>query len=317
MWVTIKNEMEFMMKKVLLASFGILAAASSAMGEQVTASKRSPIMTPIENVYGTIEVRQTSKSEKAADGTRSNRVSSYRLVPRLGTKAFNDRLNLYANFPVQNVVKTSNVVKVRSDYAAIFAAVAADNYSITPYVNGLLPNNDDRFDAMLAVTFDLAASVETGIGALGFHGAIEPEMATGTQSKAVDAQRMSNGQLSLAEDGSANTKKVSAQEPTPTMEYVAGVSFTPSSAPKFSLTADVYVDREYAAAYVVREDDTGASRQEKTGYNITNKSLTDIILAYKADKLTTIQSLSRIRQDGVIATAPRIEQRLSLIHKMF
>jgi hypothetical protein len=309
--------MEFMMKNVLLTSIGILAAASSAMGGEVTATKRSPIMTPIENAYGTIEVRQISKSDKAADGTRSNRVSSYRLVPRLGTTVFNDRLNLYAQFPVENVVKTSTITKTKSDYAAIFSAVQAEHYSITPFVKGLLPSDQNRFDAVLAVTFDLASSVDTGIGALSFHGALEPEMATGTKSKDdVDAKVISNGQYSLAEDGAPATQKVTPQEPTPTMEYAAGASFTPSIAPKLSLTVDLYVDREFAAAYVVREDDEG-SRQEKTGYKITNTSLTDIVLAYKADSLTTIQSLSRIRQDGVMATAPRIEQRLSLIHKMF
>ncbi len=305
------------MKKVLLAGFGIVAAASSAMGEQVTATKRSPIMTPIENVYGRVEVRQTSLSDRTADhSSRSNRVASYSLVPRLGTKAFNNRLNLYVESPLKSVIHTSTFAQTQPAYVGTFAALEAEHFSITPYVQGGLPHKEARLSSLLAVNFDASSSIETGMGALSFHGGIEPELSTGTKVTKVKANVMSNGALALAEDGSVQTKEVAPQEPTPIMEYSAGVSFTPSIAPKFSLGVNTYVDREFAPVYVVMEDEAG-SRQEKTGYAITDASLSDIVLAYKADSLTTIQSLTRIRQNGVLASVPSIEQRLSLIVKLF
>jgi alkyl hydroperoxide reductase subunit F len=62
---------------------------------------------------------------------------------------------------------------------------------------------------------------------------------------------------------------------------------------------------------------------EKTGYAISDVTTTDFVVAYKADDLTTIQSLTRVRHDGFYAESkpygalPQIEQRLSLIQKLF
>jgi hypothetical protein len=74
----------------------------------------------------------------------------------------------------------------------------------------------------------------------------------------------------------------------------------------------------------MRADETG-EHVEKTGYSIGERTLTDVVVTYKADSLTSIQSLTRLRHDGFYAAnkshdparMPQIEQRLSLIHKLF
>jgi hypothetical protein len=304
------------MKKVLLAGFGLIAVAGSAMGEGVTATKKSPVMTPIENLYGRLEVRQTSKSDVDRTNKRQNRVSAYTLVPRIGTKAYSNRLDAYVEPRLVSSAQSSTFEQGKSFYQATFAALEGDHFTITPYVNGYLPYKNERLSSTLNLNFDAASSVDTGFGLLTFHAAIEPELATGTKVTKVDANVTSNGALSLDDTGAPKTKSVAPQEPTSTLEYVAGFAFVPSMAPKFSIGADTYVDREFAPVYEVREDAAG-SHQEKTGYSISDKTTTDIVVVYKADSLTSIQSLTRVRQDGVLAKVPAIEQRLSLIQKLF
>ncbi len=64
---------------------GTAICAVSAQAAEVTVTKKAAIMTPIENMYGRVEVRQTSMRWMNADGKVDNDVTSYRLIPRLGT----------------------------------------------------------------------------------------------------------------------------------------------------------------------------------------------------------------------------------------
>jgi hypothetical protein len=312
------------MKKLLVLGFGIMGAAAAANGEEVSATKKAAIMTPIENLYGRIEARQTSMQWESATEGKKRGVTSYKLVPRIGTKAFNNRLDVYVETPIANEARTSNYKQSVSNYQTTFAAYAGNVFSVTPYAQGYLPHNGSDFSSDLAVNTDAAKTFDLTIGKLSIHGGLEPQVSTGTEPTQGEAIVRKNGALSLKDDGSPEKQSIAQREPTTTLEYIAGFSFTPSFAPKLSLATDAYFDRSYIPTYELRSDETG-EHVEKTGYAINDKTLTDVVLTYKADALTSIQSLTRLRHDGFYAAnkphesprMPQIEQRLSLIHNLF
>ena len=312
------------MKKVLLTGLAVLSAPAAVMAEDVSATKKAAIMTPIENFYGRIEARQTSMQWQNADGEIERGVASYRLVPRLGTKAFKDRLDAWVETPIVSQARSSNYEQKVSNYQATFAAYSNGPFSVTPYAQGYLPHNGSDFTSDLAINTDVSREFAIIGGKLTLHGGIEPQVSTGTEATSSDAKIVRNGAYSLDEDGKAQTTSVAQREPTTTLEYIAGVAYAPSFAPKLSIVADAYFDRISTPQYEMRSDDTG-DHLEKTGYETSYKTLTDIVVAYKADKETTVQSLTRIRHNGFYEDAanyaatrlPQVEQRVSLIYKLF
>ena len=312
------------MKKVIVAS--LMLAAGSAKGEEVQATKRAPLMTPVENLYGHVEARQTSLRWENEGGEKQTGVASYKLIPRIGTKAYSKRLDLWVESPIVSQARTSNYQQGRSNYQVTFAAYQGDILSVTPYSAGYLPYQGARLESDFAVTVDASKSLNLSGGKFTLHGGIEPQVSTGTQAAKSDAPVVSREGTALTEDGKAKSRNVENQEPTTTLEYIAGVAFVPSFAPKVSFSADAFFDRKYKPTYEVKSDETG-DHTEKTGYVVKDTTLTDIVVAYKADDLTTIQSLTRILNDGLYARGKnydaedgrvqQVEQRLSLIHKLF
>jgi len=309
-----------------LAVGSSIVCSGLGLGAEVTATnKKAAIMTPIENMYGRVEVRQTSMRWKNAAGKIENGVTSYRLVPRLGTKAFNDRLDVYVEVPVTNEARTSNYTQSPSVYQATFAALAGDLFSITPYVQGYLPHNGSDFTSDAAVNFTAASSKESVLGTLDFRVGLEPHVASGTEPTRSDVGIRRNGSLSLDQEGKPETRNINNREPTTMVEYLVGVTFTPKATPKLSLSVDTFIDREFAPVYEVK-DNNGSESVEKTGYKIGDATTTDFVLTYAADSLTSVQSLTRVRNDGWYAAGvsssegsrlPQVEQRLSLVHKLF
>jgi hypothetical protein len=308
------------MKKVIVV--GLMAAAGSAMGQEVQSTKRAAILTPIENLYGSVEARQTSMRWEDQDGEIQTGVSNYKLIPRLGTKAFKDRLNFFVESRIVSQARTSNYQQAQSYYETTFAAYSGDVLSVTPYSYGYFAFKDKPMTNLLAVNVDASKSLDLVGGKLTIHGGMEPEVSTSTKADTTDAPVVSRDGTALVEDGKPKTKSIDNREPTTTLEYIAGIKFVPSIAPKLSLSADGYFDRSYVPTYEIKSDETG-DRVEKTGYAIADVTTTDFLVAYKADALTTVQSLTRVRHDGFYAerkpygALPYIEQRLSLIHKLF
>ncbi len=310
-------------KSILLV--GTAVGAVSAQAAEVTATKKAAIMTPIENMYGRVEVRQTSMRWLNADGKVDNDVTSYRLVPRLGTTAFNDRLDVYVEIPVTSETRSSMYSQSPTVYQATFAALSGNVFSITPYVQGYLPYDGSDFSSDAAVNFTAATTYDSVLGALDLRAGIEPHVSSGTEPTTSDVRIRRNGALALGQDGSPETRTVDHKEPTTMMEYLLGFTFTPHVAKKLSLSVDTFIDREYAPVYEIRESD-GAQALEKTGYKVGDATTTDVVLNYAADSLTSVQSLTRLRNDGWYAAGvrsadgsrmPQIEQRISLIHKLF
>ena len=282
-------------------------------------------MTPIENMYGRVEIRQTSMRWKNENGKTDNGVTSYRLVPRLGTTAFNDRLDVYVEVPITNEARTSMYSQSASNYQATFAALSGEVFSITPYVQGYLPYNGSDFSSDAAVNFTAATSLETVFATVDLRAGVEPHVASGTEPTRSEVGIRRNGALSLDQEGKPEMRSLDNREPTTMVEYLAGFTITPKAAPKLSLSVDTFIDREFAPVYEVRENN-GSESVEKTGYKIGDATTTDLVLTYAADKLTSVQSLTRVRNDGWYAAGvvgsdgsrmPQVEQRLSLIHKLF
>jgi len=314
-----------MKRLVQLVTVSGLMIAGSAFAAEVTATKKAAIMTPIENMYGRVEVRQTSMRWKNANGKVENGVTSYRLLPRLGTKAFNDRLDVYVETPITNEARTSMYSQSTSAYQATFVALAGETFSITPYVQGYLPHNGSDLSSDAAVNFTAATTYKSVLGAIDLRGGFEPHVASGTEPMRSDARVVRNGSLALGEDGNPETKNIENREPTTMMEYIVGFTFTPVVAPKLSLSVDAFIDREYAPVYEVQSAESAES-VKKVGYKIGDATTTDVVLNYAADSLTSIQSLTRLRHDGWYAAGksfgsdgrmPQIEQRISLVHKLF
>jgi|694.fasta_scaffold140682_2 hypothetical protein len=319
-----KLDCQKIVKLIVVSSSAVFAGLS--MGAEVTATnKKAAIMTPIENMYGRIELRQTSMRWKNTDGKIDNGVSSYRLVPRLGTKAFNDRLDVYVEVPITNEARTSMYSQSPSTYQATFAALSGEVFSVTPYVQGYLPHNGSDFTSDAAVNLTAAKSVDLALGTLDLRLGFEPHVASGTQPTRSDVGIRRNGSLSLDQAGKPETKTIDNREPTTMVEYLVGFTLTPKATPKLSLSVDTFIDREFAPVYEVR-DTNGSESVEKTGYKIGDATTTDFVLNYAADKLTSVQSLTRVRNDGWYAAGvsssdgarmPQVEQRISLIHKLF
>jgi hypothetical protein len=312
------------MKKFLMIGLAALSVPATVMAEDVSATKKAAILTPIENLYGRVEARQTSMQWENSQKKIERGVASYRLVPRLGTKAFKDRLDVFVETPITNKARTSSYEQSRSFYQATFAAYSNGPFSVTPYSQGYLPFKGAGVESVIALNTDVSGSFEIIGGKLTLHGGIEPQINTGSKPATSEAAVVKNGALSLDENGNAQTQTIENREPGTTLEYIAGFSFTPSFAPKLSLTTDAYFDRVSTPTYELRSDETG-DHVEKTGYDVNHKTLTDVVVAYKADKETTIQSLTRIRHVGFYEDAqnysasrvPQIEQRISLIQKLF
>lgn len=311
------------MKKVLLAGLGFMAAASVAMAEDVKSTKKAAILTPIENLYGRVETRQTSLEWLDSNGESVNQVIGYSLRPRLGTKLFNNRLDTYVETPITNSKNTSNFSQGQSVWVSTFTALDKPNFSITPYHESLLAFRDKPFSTKVAVNFDAFTTLKTGAGELTVHGGIEPFLNTGTRETMTNRVNREPGKsyslVTTKEDGSAEIKQ---QEPDTTLEYIAGVAYVPSFAPKFRLSTDVYFDRLYHPVYNAVSDEKG-ERIEKSGYAYEDSTMTDVILSYQADSLTTIQNRTLIFHNGLYAAnykgkdTPRIQNRLSLIYKLF
>jgi hypothetical protein len=304
---------------------GAAVGAFSAQAAEVTATKKAAIMTPIENMYGRVEVRQTSMRWKNADGKVDNDVTSYRLIPRLGTTAFNDRLDVYVEVPVTSESRTSMYTQSPTVYQATFAALSLEKFSITPYVQGYLPHNGSDFVSDAAVNFTAATTYDSVLGSVDLRAGVEPHVSSGTEPTKSDVRIRRNGALTLGQDGNPETRSVDHQEPTTMMEYLLGFTFTPHVAKKLSLSVDTFIDREYAPVYEIRDTD-GVQTVEKTGYSIGDATTTDFVLNYAADSLTSVQSLTRVRNDGWYAAGvrssdgsrmPQIEQRISLVQKLF
>ena len=310
------------MKKLLLTGFGLMAAASAAMGEEVQATKKAAIMTPIENLYGRIEARQTSLEWSQSDGQVQRNVTAYSLRPRLGTKMFKNRLDTYVETPIAIQSRTSNFSQGQSLWVMQYAALESQNFYITPYTESMLANQSKPFTTKAALNFDANASVRIIGGEFSFHGGIEPQMAIGTRESKTSLVAREEGKIYSLVSEKDGKFEATQKEPTSTLEYIGGIGFKPNFAPKFSLTADVYFDRTYNPTYKAVVDDNG-ERLEKTGYAISDATTTDVILNYAADRLTSVQSRTLIFNDGLYASAPkgqgspRIQQRLSLIHKLF
>ena len=311
--------------RVLSVSLSLVALARAANGEEVNATKKAAIMTPIENLYGRVEARQTSMRWKNESGDLQSGVTSYRLIPRLGTTAYNGRFDVYVETPISNEARTSAYSQSTSAYQATFAALQGDMFTIMPFVQGYLPHNGSDFSSDAAVNFDLGKTLELNIGKITFHGSFEPHMASGTEPSRSEAPMLTNGSYALGDNGSPKTKTVDHQEPTTALDYIVGFAYTPAAAPKLSLCVDAFFDRMYTPTYKVNGDGE-SERMEKTGYSITDSTTTDIVVTYAADKLTSIQSLTRLRHGGLYTNGiaygsegrvPQVEQRLSLVQKLF
>lgn len=311
------------MKKVLLAGLGFMAATTVSFAEEVKSTKKAAILTPIENAYGRVEARQTSLEWGQADGKVQRQVATYSLRPRLGTKMFNNRLDTYVETPVSNETRTSNFSQKQSVWVSTFTALDTGNFTITPYHESYLAHQDKPFTTKLAVNFDASTSLKTAVGEFTVHGGLEPFINTGTRETMTSRINREPGKtystLAPKEDGTIEVKQ---QEPDSVIEYIGGVAYTPSFAPKFKLSTDVYFDRLYHPVYNAVSDENG-ERLEKGGYAYEDSTMTDVILSYQADSLTTIQNRTMIFHDGLYAAnfkgkdTPRIQNRLSLIYKLF
>lgn len=311
------------MKKVLLAGLSFLAVTTVSFAEEVTSSKKAAIMTPIENMYGRVETRQTSLEWSQADGKVQRQVTAYSLRPRLGTKLFNNRLDTYVETPVSNTARTSNFDQKQSVWVSTFNALETSNFTITPYHESYLAHHNTPFTTKLAVNLDAFTSLKTSAGEFTVHGGLEPNINTGTRETMTSRINRDPGKtfatLTTKDDGKAEMKQ---QEPDSTLEYIGGVAYTPSFAPKFKLSTDVYFDRVFHPVYNAVADENG-ERIEKAGYAYDDTTLTDVIFSYQADSLTTIQNRTMINHNGFYASnakgkdTPRIQNRLSLIYKLF
>jgi hypothetical protein len=310
------------MRLFLATGLGVLAATTTAMAAEVTSTKKAAVMTPIENLYGRVELRQTSL-EWGENGDVQRGVTLYSLRPRLGTKLFNNRLDTFIEVPVASDARSSNFLQRQTYWLTTFNALETSNFSITPYNESFLAHEDKPFTTKLAVTLDAFTTIKTTAGDVRLHGGLEPFMETGTRATMTNRINREPGKtyslVTTTEDGSAEAAQ---REPSTALEYMVGVSYVPSFAPKFSLSTDVYFDRIYRPVYDAVSDESG-ERLEKTGYAVEDTTFTDVILAYNADSLTTIQNRLMIYHDGLYAAntkgkaTPRIQNRLSLIYKLF
>jgi hypothetical protein len=299
------------------------AVKSCAHTEEVKSTKKAAIMTPIENLYGRVEARQTSLEWSQADGQVQRQVAAYSLRPRLGTKMFNGRLDTYVETPVSSAARTSNFEQKQSVWVSTFNALETDHISITPYHESMLPHQNSPFSTTVALNVDAFTSLKTTMGEFTVHAGIEPKFTTGTRETMTNRVNREPGKiystLAPKKDG---TTEIKQQEPDTAIEYIGGVAFVPSFAPKFRLSTDVYFDRLFHPVYNATSDQNG-ERLEKAGYAYEDSTLTDVVLSYKADSLTTIQNRTLIFHDGLYAanykgkSTPRIQNRLSLIYKLF
>ncbi len=311
------------MKKMLLAGLGCVAVTTASFGGDVTSAKKAAIMTPIENLYGRVEMRQTSLEWSQADGAVQREVTAYSLRPRLGTKMFKNRLDTFLETPVASSARTSNFDQRQSIWVSTFNALETDHISITPYQESLLAFHDSPFTTKVAVNVDAFTTVKTSIGDVTIHGGLEPNFNTGTRQTLTNRVNREPGKnyasLTTKDDG---TSEIKQQEPDTTLEYFGGIAYTPSFAPKFRLATDVYFDRLYHPVYNAVSNENG-EYIEKAGYAYEDSTLTDIVLSYQADSLTTIQNRTMVFHDGLYAAnykgknTPRIQNRLSIVYKLF
>jgi hypothetical protein len=236
---------------------------------------------------------------------------------------FNNRLDTYVETPVSNSARSSNFEQKQSVWSSTFAALETKNFTITPYHESFLAYHGTPFTTKVALNMDAVTSLKTSAGEFTVHGGLEPVFNTGTRETMTGRINREPGKsyaaLTTKEDGSAEIKQ---QEPDTTLEYIAGVAYVPSFAPKFKLSTDVYFDRVYHPVYNALSDENG-ERVEKAGYAYEDSTLTDVILTYQADSLTSIQNRTMISHTGFYAAntkgkeTPRIQNRLSLIYKLF
>jgi hypothetical protein len=310
------------MRKGLLAGLGFMFLATGAMAEDVKSTKKAAILTPLENMYGRVEARHTSLEWLDADKNSANQVTGYSLHPRLGTKMFNNRLDTYVETPLSSSARSSNFSQKQSVWVSTFNAFESEHFTVIPYHESKLAHENNPFSTIVALNLDAFTSLKSSIGEFTVHGGLEPRFNTGTRETMTSRVNRDPGKtyslVTKKDDGSAEVKQ---QEPDSTLEYIAGVAYVPF-APKFRLSTDTYFDRVYHPVYNAVSDEKG-ERLEKSGYALEDSTMTDVILSYQADSLTTIQNRTLVFHEGLYAAnykgkaTPRIQNRLSLIYKLF
>ena len=318
------------MKRIV--GFAIIAATSvAAYGEEVKTSKVAALNTAIDNLYGSVSIRQASY--EAPTEKRDEKRTLLSVRPRLGTKLFDGKVDAFFEAPLWHASNTAHFEQ-RYILPEVDVTLLDDDYAtIMPYFDAVMPKGGEILSSNIHAYLELHAKINgTPAGDLTPFVAVEPAMNfhDKAQTTTVDESSSSknSGGLALTDttDNSGNrTRTTNQQEPGTQVQYSAGVNYVPSVVKKLTVTAQALFTREYNPRYAIVEQSNGETKEEKTGYDTTDTTMNNLILSYKADDKVTVSNDFRYRLNGFYAETAhadiggyqRIENRLVLTYKLF
>ena len=313
--------------KRLLSLALVAASSAAAYGEEVKTSKTAAINTAINNLYGSVDLRQASYQAASDDKEDSRTLFSVR--PTLGTKLFDGKVDTYFTAPFFHRNKTANLDQPYLLHETDVTLLDNEYTTIRPYFDAVFPKGGEVSSSNFHAYLELHTIQKgTAVGDLTPFVALEPMVAyhdkAQTAKASVDSSNAGKNSTALTTN-SDGTTTIGKQEPESALEYTVGVNYVPATIKKLTVTGAAILTREYDPQYKMVQSVEGDNQVEKTGYTIRDTTKNQLVLSYKASDTTTISNDFRYRLNGFYASTAntdvvgyqRIENRLVLTYKLF
>jgi hypothetical protein len=286
------------MRKLLkVSSLIVLAVAGvSANAEEIKAVKKSAGQQVSDNLYGNVEARmQTLQFNDAAGNTQGSR--DFVLRPKLGTKIFNEKLDLNLTMPIVNKQKSAKTEKARAEVEGTLSMYSSDRMDIELYTFNYLQNNESPYDgyANLDVTFKRSFD-RLALGVVDASVLLEAEsnLTTKSMPSTVSRRERTDG-LALAADEKTNPPE--QKETNKALTVYPTVAVSPSVVPGVKLALGSIFTNTYKPVYKEVINESGESAIQSDGYDVSRSTQVRYTVTYKISDAVSVYN--QLRQNFV------------------
>lgn len=293
------------MRNVVLAAAALGLAGQGFAQETVKATKTSPVVEAVNNSYASIEVRH----DYASDATRDEEEPRLYLIPKLGTKILNGKIDSFLRYYTYNRTNSAVTEKRYLRWTTLVSAYSTEfangmSLSWDPFTDARYrPDDNNLFEVHGSATVGLA-KVPTVLGEVKLAAEFDPYTTFYNKAQKSDDysydQRLKERGISLADGNDPETGEpiVLRNDPVYETDYYLRLYFAPAGLPKLNFEAYTALYREYHPSYSVVQDENGQASQELRGYRATNSIENLLKVNYAMTDNLTLADELYVRQDG-------------------
>lgn len=290
-----------LVSKSALAALATLAFATAASGEEVKATKVSPIKAALPDSYGKLQMRHYANFNMEKDEVYST-IPKAQLRAYLGSKFFDGKLDTQLILAGTKATETTKISNRRPEIYTSLNAFSNDYVSIDPYLDVYVPYQGSGTDGTLSLDVTaMIPTIQTAAGGLDLSIGLDPNASLSSrEEKTANVDVKTDRQASFLTTSESGAPEVKKKEPSYNAEARASIGFKPAIVKGLGLTATSYVNRSFEPKYEVVEEgnDTVQTRVGYTTENITRQSL---VVSYKVNDSLSLANETWHKMNGAYA----------------